>query len=211
MATATSIVPYQPAPGLPVRDALARAHDYIDRLTKKHEALHKAKEALFTGAKRAGNTFILSSCTATTAAGLAHSTAASVVRRASSRSGASRSTRASRFSGTSVGSRCRSPTAVIPARRSSSCSPRSHTLSATQDSRRASTVSATNSASKRRSARRPVPQVPRPRTPPAGLKAARSTRLRTRSERTHRRARAGALVRLHVPRPVRIDERQNVS
>ena len=70
MATATSIVPFQPAQGLPARDALARAHDYIDKLTKKHEALHKAKEAFVTGARRHGNTFIQSSCTATTAAAL---------------------------------------------------------------------------------------------------------------------------------------------
>ena len=70
MATATSIVPYQAAPGLPARDALARAHDYIDKLTKKHEALHKAREAIVNGARVHGNTFIQSSCTATTAAAL---------------------------------------------------------------------------------------------------------------------------------------------
>jgi plasmid stabilization system protein ParE len=55
---------------LPARDALARAHDYIDKLTKKHEALHKTKEMFVAGAKRHGNTFIQSSCTATTAAAL---------------------------------------------------------------------------------------------------------------------------------------------
>lgn len=70
MTTATSIVPYQPAQGLPARDALARAHDYIDRLTKKHEALHRTKEAFVAGARMHGNTFIQSSCTATTAAAL---------------------------------------------------------------------------------------------------------------------------------------------
>lgn len=70
MTVATSIVPFQPAQGLPARDALARAHDYIEKLTKKHEALHKAKEGIVTVAKRHGNTFIQSSCTATTAAAL---------------------------------------------------------------------------------------------------------------------------------------------
>jgi hypothetical protein len=70
MTAATSIVPFQPAQGLPARDALARAHDYIDKLTRKHEALHKTKEAIVSGAKRHGNTFIQSSCTATTAAAL---------------------------------------------------------------------------------------------------------------------------------------------
>jgi hypothetical protein len=70
MTTATAIVPYQPAQGLPARDALARAHEYIDKLTKKHEALHKVKETIVTGAKKHGNTFIQSSCTATTAAAL---------------------------------------------------------------------------------------------------------------------------------------------
>jgi len=70
MTAATSIVPFQPAQGLPARDALARAHDYIDKLTRKHEALHKAKEAFVTGARQHGNTFIQSSCTATTAAAL---------------------------------------------------------------------------------------------------------------------------------------------
>jgi len=71
MAAATStIVPYQPPQGLPARDALVRAHEYIDKLTKKHEAVTKAKEAFVTVAKRHGNTFIQSSCAATTAAAL---------------------------------------------------------------------------------------------------------------------------------------------
>jgi hypothetical protein len=70
MATATSILPFQPAPGLPARDALARAHDYIDKITRKHEAASKGLEAIVTVAKRHGNTFIQSSCTATTAAAL---------------------------------------------------------------------------------------------------------------------------------------------
>ena len=69
-AAATSITPFQPAQGLPMRDALARAHDYIEKITKKHENLHKAKEVLVSGVKRHGNTFIQSSCTATTAAAL---------------------------------------------------------------------------------------------------------------------------------------------
>jgi len=70
MAAATTIVPFQPAQGLPARDALARAHDYIDKLTRKHEAVNKGMEAIVTVAKRHGNTFIQSSCTATTAAAL---------------------------------------------------------------------------------------------------------------------------------------------
>ena len=77
MAAATSIMPFQPPVGVPARDALAHAHNFIDKMTKRHETLQKvneslesAKERLRAGVKVHGNTLIQMSCTATTAAAL---------------------------------------------------------------------------------------------------------------------------------------------
>jgi len=54
MTAATTLVPFQPAPGLTTRYALARAHDYIDKISKKHDAATKGLAAIVTVAKRHG-------------------------------------------------------------------------------------------------------------------------------------------------------------
>jgi hypothetical protein len=70
MSAATSIVPFQPAAGLPVRESLARAHDYIEKMTKRHEGLRKTSEAIVSGVREHGNTLLQAGCTGAAAAAL---------------------------------------------------------------------------------------------------------------------------------------------
>jgi hypothetical protein len=69
MTAATTTVPF-PALGLPTSDGLGRASNLVDELTKRHEVLRGAKDPFVAGVRRHGNTFVQSSCTATTAATL---------------------------------------------------------------------------------------------------------------------------------------------
>jgi hypothetical protein len=69
MTAATTTVPFL-ALGLSTPDARRSASDLVDELTKRHEVLHGAKDLFVAGVRRHGNTFVQSSCTATTAATL---------------------------------------------------------------------------------------------------------------------------------------------
>jgi hypothetical protein len=62
MATATqtisALAPYQPPPGLAPSDRVAHAHDYIERLQKKHATLRESLQQVKVGAQRGANTMM---------------------------------------------------------------------------------------------------------------------------------------------------------
>ncbi len=53
---ASALAPYQPPPGLPVRDVIAHARDHIERLTRKHASLRESLQQVKFSAQRGVNT-----------------------------------------------------------------------------------------------------------------------------------------------------------
>jgi hypothetical protein len=85
MTAAATVIPFQPVPGLPIRDALVRAHGHIEKqdrqigiLKRAYEAAGEAKEkaeatmaraksVVATGVKKHGNTIVQASLTGSAA------------------------------------------------------------------------------------------------------------------------------------------------